>query len=491
MTVQRFPSPAASPVGTITATVAAALLSSPCPPLLIDARSPASHALERVSASLCNPSPHLLADRVALFYDAGSVSLHHAFSTAAAAIAKYARPSTHTPPASLLLVEGGLPALRAAAPHLVVSDPESAASLRRKVKSMPWALRLLDQVAMEAAPPGQVLDWLFVGAAAHAYDGDAMAARGFTHVVVVGGELKARFPGRFVYLHIHARDTASYNLKQHFPGIVAFLDQLARERERGGHVKCLVHCFAGASRSVAAVVSYLVWGKGMTSDHALAFVKERRKAAEPNHGFLKQVNLWEQEVVKGRHRSVKRGEGEMLIPRHAGGEEMDKYDDGEDADDDADDDDDEDDDDEGDLYACVVEEEPLQPREGNHRSTTPRSIPHCVRTHAVMQQRMDFDPSMLPSATTLVHAQQQYRENLKPSQEASGLLQNENTPRTTLTQPFHHRNASVESTVSSNFTLTSPALQPPWTSDFSDIEHSDHGRFMDDTGDESGGFSSS
>lgn len=362
---------------------------------------------------------------------------------------------------------------------------------------MPWALRLLDQVAMEAAPPGQVLDWLFVGAAAHAYDAHAMEARGFTHVVVVGGELKVRFPGRFVYLHIRARDTASYNLKQHFPGIVAFLDELAVERETGQDVKCLVHCFAGASRSIAAVVAYLIWRKGMTADQSLSFVKERRRCAEPNHGFLKQVNLWQQEVARGCHRHVKRGEGEMLIPRKAESEEMDERNDSEDADDDADDEDDDDDDDdddsddneEGDLHVCVVEEEPLHLREGNHRPTTSMSIRHCVSD--VMQQRMDFDPAML-SPTTPIHAQQPYHASpMKLSQEAATLLQNETTPKTlTLTRPFHHRDATVESTVSSNstLTLTSPAVQPTWTSDFSDIEQGDHGRFMDDTGDESGEF---
>ncbi|KAK4236004.1 tyrosine-protein phosphatase [Achaetomium macrosporum] len=67
----------------------------------------------------------------------------------------------------------------------------------------------------------------------------------------------------------------------------------------------LVHCAMGKSRSVTAVIAYLLWkhphrfGKfspATTAQHAvaqaLAWVRQTRPVAEPNDGFMRQLELW-------------------------------------------------------------------------------------------------------------------------------------------------------------------------------------------------------
>ncbi|KAK3293791.1 protein-tyrosine phosphatase-like protein [Chaetomium fimeti] len=67
----------------------------------------------------------------------------------------------------------------------------------------------------------------------------------------------------------------------------------------------LVHCAMGKSRSVTAVIAYLLWkhpqrfGKGdptTTAQEAVAqalqLVRETRPVAEPNDGFIRQLEMW-------------------------------------------------------------------------------------------------------------------------------------------------------------------------------------------------------
>lgn len=392
-----------------------------------------------------------------------------------------------TPNTRLGLIRGGLPALRDIAPHLVVVDPAAARKLRAKVQNMPWALKLLDQVACEAQPPGRVFSWLHVGAAAHAYDRTGLVSRGFTHILVVGGELKARFPERFCYMHVKARDTATFPLKDHFPRIVGFLHTLSQRKARGHRVKCLVHCFAGASRSVAAIVAYLIW-KGMSADQGLAFVKKRREAAQPNEGFLNQVAQWEREVRQGAHTELPAPlDSELSLPVHIETKLPDLP-----ANDMFEDSDREEDDIYirrthqdvrfGPDYERFLMEEEYCPRSiANHVQTTPLPIPNTP-VAVCKSYNEQFDPSILPSPTTPqtitgTHPEAQQR---KSEEFPLDILRNTPLVALSLTRPFHSDDAWMSLHASDTALTSSQSItQNAWTSDLSDFEQSDHDKYID------------
>lgn len=54
--------------------------------------------------------------------------------------------------------------------------------------------------------------------------------------------------------------------------------------------KVLVHCHEGISRSCSVVSAYMMQKYGMSPKEALAYVKSKRKVANPNLGFVQQLN---------------------------------------------------------------------------------------------------------------------------------------------------------------------------------------------------------
>ena len=76
--------------------------------------------------------------------------------------------------------------------------------------------------------------------------------------------------------------------------------------------KTLVHCIMGISRSVAVCVAYLMRYRGIVgkcnnigAEEAVQYVKERRKYAGPNRGFMVQLLEYEKHLDGGK--SLNRG----------------------------------------------------------------------------------------------------------------------------------------------------------------------------------------
>jgi len=102
------------------------------------------------------------------------------------------------------------------------------------------------------------------------------------------------------HLSIDLDDMEDVDILVHLPKMVRFID--AGLKSENGSV--LVHCAMGKSRSVTAIVAYLLWkhpgrfasDPNTTAAQAVAnavdLVRETRPIAEPNEGFMKQLELW-------------------------------------------------------------------------------------------------------------------------------------------------------------------------------------------------------
>ncbi|XP_013880163.1 dual specificity protein phosphatase 22-B isoform X2 [Austrofundulus limnaeus] len=91
-----------------------------------------------------------------------------------------------------------------------------------------------------------------------------------------------------MYLCISAADHSKQNLIQYFRESFVFIHE-SRLKGEG----CLVHCVAGASRSVTLVVAYIMTVTGRGWVEALAAVRSARPCAGPNLGFLRQLEEFE------------------------------------------------------------------------------------------------------------------------------------------------------------------------------------------------------
>lgn len=53
-----------------------------------------------------------------------------------------------------------------------------------------------------------------------------------------------------------------------------------------------MHCYRGVSRSVTAVMAYLIWAQHQSPVQAFHMISDRRPVAWPNREFLSQLNIW-------------------------------------------------------------------------------------------------------------------------------------------------------------------------------------------------------
>lgn len=83
-------------------------------------------------------------------------------------------------------------------------------------------------------------------------------------------------------------DVDDEDIIQYFPETITFIQEALKE---GGGV--LVHCAMGKSRSVTLTAAYLLATRpNLTPTTAVELIRETRPGAEPNAGFIDQLELW-------------------------------------------------------------------------------------------------------------------------------------------------------------------------------------------------------
>jgi len=118
----------------------------------------------------------------------------------------------------------------------------------------------------------------------------ALREAAITHVVsVLRLPLdQALFEG-FEHLVIEADDVEEENLIEHFAKTNEFISGALRD---SGSV--LIHCAMGKSRSATILAAYLMWSRQINHDSALGLIRQSRPFAEPNPGFMKQLEIYHQ-----------------------------------------------------------------------------------------------------------------------------------------------------------------------------------------------------
>ena len=141
---------------------------------------------------------------------------------------------------------------------------------------------------------------LYLTSAYGASSPTALRAKGITCVVNATLSFQVPTPKYTDIEHIRVPvdDVPSANLSLYFDRVA---DKIYNVKKAGG--RCLVHCYAGRSRSASLIIVYLMKYEGMTLKKAHSFVRGRRPVIRPNPGFWKQMILYER-TVKG-HGTVK------------------------------------------------------------------------------------------------------------------------------------------------------------------------------------------
>ncbi|XP_067607929.1 dual specificity protein phosphatase 22 isoform X6 [Pseudorca crassidens] len=137
----------------------------------------------------------------------------------------------------------------------------------------------------------RILPGLYIGSFKDARDAEQLSKNQVTHILSVHDSARPALEG-VKYLCIPAADSPSQNLTRHFKESIQFIHE-CRLRGEG----CLVHCLAGVSRSVTLVVAYIMTVTDFGWEDALRTVRAGRSCANPNLGFQRQLQEFEEHQV--------------------------------------------------------------------------------------------------------------------------------------------------------------------------------------------------
>lgn len=137
----------------------------------------------------------------------------------------------------------------------------------------------------------EIVRGLYISDYHTAHDSNTLHALRISHIVsVIPGRLDPLPLPAGQTLQIPVEDMPFVDLLSYMDSAVKWIDHALRSHPEA---KVLVHCFKGASRSSAIVCAYLMKVKRYPLKDALALLKSKRPIAEPNFGFVMQLQEYE------------------------------------------------------------------------------------------------------------------------------------------------------------------------------------------------------
>ena len=147
-------------------------------------------------------------------------------------------------------------------------------------------------------PPTHICDNIFLGNALHATTESTLRSHNITAVVNVSREIPCHFKG-IEYCWIPVDDVKGGSLLKHIDTACEFISSrhcctpdLDISSSAGGSTgNILIHCFMGASRSVAVLTHYLLrtW-PDKSAQEILAFIKTKRPVVNMNQDFYQEIH---------------------------------------------------------------------------------------------------------------------------------------------------------------------------------------------------------
>ncbi|KPA82266.1 putative dual specificity protein phosphatase [Leptomonas pyrrhocoris] len=132
--------------------------------------------------------------------------------------------------------------------------------------------------------PDEIIPYLFCGSLRSAQSQMVYRKLNISYLLTVGRQLVPVPPEGGTHKVIVVDDIPGADIRTSFREAVGFIEE-SQQKKSG----CLVHCFAGLSRSATTVIAYLMMRKNMRLDEAYLVAKKGRPAILPNKGFFDQL----------------------------------------------------------------------------------------------------------------------------------------------------------------------------------------------------------
>lgn len=141
----------------------------------------------------------------------------------------------------------------------------------------------------------EIIENLYLTNVTKARNVSQLQALKITHVLTVSSEINISHvvkPLNIEYLRVDVDDEEDFPICNFFDQMNDFIHRCLKSNG-----KIIVHCQMGVSRSPTAVIAYLIKYQGFSWEDALKLVKEKRRYARPNEGFVDQLKKFG-EIVK-------------------------------------------------------------------------------------------------------------------------------------------------------------------------------------------------
>ncbi len=153
---------------------------------------------------------------------------------------------------------------------------------------MKWGISL--SVPAETPPVEVIKGSLYIGNRAQAHNWELLQSLAATHVVNASREVNEPFKDKIKYHQCGIPDTEKADILGAGASSFRFIEDALTSNDSA----CvLVHCASGVSRSVALVIHYLMRKQGSSCNEALLLIRAVHPAAQPNQGFLSQLEALE------------------------------------------------------------------------------------------------------------------------------------------------------------------------------------------------------
>jgi atypical dual specificity phosphatase len=136
----------------------------------------------------------------------------------------------------------------------------------------------------------EIIPRLYISDLSFAENAACLSTYGITHIVSAISSSVLIPPESVLHpqprhLQVRVEDFPFAELAAHLPITTAWI----REALRNPDARVLVHCAEGISRSVSVVAAFLIAQYGWSPAQAVQYIKSKRRAADPNFGFVQQL----------------------------------------------------------------------------------------------------------------------------------------------------------------------------------------------------------
>ncbi|KAL4504142.1 hypothetical protein ABPG72_020980 [Tetrahymena utriculariae] len=139
--------------------------------------------------------------------------------------------------------------------------------------------------------PAKIIDFLYLGSIGAALKKDVIEKLNIKFILSAMDKSKPMFQDICTYKQLPILDSPDVDIQKYFDESSEFINQAVQSQQN-----ILVHCFAGKSRSTTLVLAYLMKYQKLALDEALNLVRQTREIAQPNSGFMKQLQIYEQNL---------------------------------------------------------------------------------------------------------------------------------------------------------------------------------------------------